>query len=108
MAARRSQTNAQPVPPSIQRQLQGGGVQMGHARALLGTPDRAFQEQLARRVAGIDQVDGLQLLRPPQWSIVSVAPLLGVHAHERHLQGKRVALGKIQHILAQIAVWRCE
>jgi ParB family transcriptional regulator, chromosome partitioning protein len=23
---------------------------MGHARALLGTPDRAFQEQLARRV----------------------------------------------------------
>jgi ParB family chromosome partitioning protein len=24
---------------------------MGHARALLGTPDRAFQEQLARRVA---------------------------------------------------------
>ncbi len=27
---------------------------MGHARALLGTPDRAFQEQLARRVVAED------------------------------------------------------
>src|SRR3990172_8110638 len=27
---------------------------MGHARALLGTPDRAFQEQLARRAATED------------------------------------------------------
>ncbi len=40
------------LPPSIQRQLQEGSLTMGHARALLGTPDRAFQEQLARRVAG--------------------------------------------------------
>jgi ParB family chromosome partitioning protein len=39
------------LPPSIQRQLQEGGISMGHARALLGTPDRAFQEQLARRAA---------------------------------------------------------
>jgi ParB family chromosome partitioning protein len=39
------------LPPSIQRQLQEGALTMGHARALLGTPDRAFQEQLARRVA---------------------------------------------------------
>ena len=27
---------------------------MGHARALLGTPDRAFQEQLARRIVAED------------------------------------------------------
>jgi ParB family chromosome partitioning protein len=27
---------------------------MGHARALLGTPDRAFQEQLARRAVNED------------------------------------------------------
>ena len=27
---------------------------MGHARALLGTPDRAFQEQLAKRVVDED------------------------------------------------------
>jgi ParB family chromosome partitioning protein len=27
---------------------------MGHARALLGTPDRAFQEQLAKRIVSDD------------------------------------------------------
>ena len=38
------------LPPSIQRAMQERKLSMGHARALLGTPDRAFQEQLARRV----------------------------------------------------------
>lgn len=38
------------LPPSIQRLLGEGRLDAGHARALLGTPDRAFQEQLARRV----------------------------------------------------------
>jgi len=37
------------LPPGIQRLLREGKVEAGHARALLGTPDRAFQEQLARR-----------------------------------------------------------
>ena len=39
------------LPPSIQRGLQERKLSMGHARALLGTPDRAFQESLARRIA---------------------------------------------------------
>ena len=38
------------LPPSIQKLVAEGQVSAGHARALLGTPDRAFQEQLARRV----------------------------------------------------------
>lgn len=38
------------LPASIQRFVRDGTLRMGHARALLGTPDRAFQEQLARRV----------------------------------------------------------
>lgn len=38
------------LPAAIQRLVQEGKLQEGHARALLGTPDRAFQEQLARRV----------------------------------------------------------
>ena len=42
------------LPPSIQRCLKDGTIRMGHARALLGTPDRAFQEQLARRVVAED------------------------------------------------------
>ena len=42
------------LPPSIQRSLKDRTIRMGHARALLGTPDRAFQEQLARRVVAED------------------------------------------------------
>ena len=38
------------LPPSIQRLVGEGRISAGHARALLGTPDRAFQEALAKRV----------------------------------------------------------
>jgi len=37
------------LPPSIQRLVRDGQLAAGHARALLGTPDRAFQEALARK-----------------------------------------------------------
>ncbi len=37
------------LPPSIQRQVAEGRLSAGHARALLGTPDRSFQEKMARR-----------------------------------------------------------
>ena len=37
------------LPPGIQRLVMEGALSAGHARALLGTPDRAFQETLARR-----------------------------------------------------------
>jgi ParB family chromosome partitioning protein len=39
------------LPAGIQALLADGRLTAGHARALLGTPDRAFQEQLARRAA---------------------------------------------------------
>jgi ParB family transcriptional regulator, chromosome partitioning protein len=42
------------LPPSIQRNLKERSLRMGHARALLGTPDRAFQEQLAKRAVAED------------------------------------------------------
>jgi ParB family chromosome partitioning protein len=42
------------LPPTIQRYLQEGALRMGHARALLATPDRAFQEQLAKRTVNDD------------------------------------------------------
>lgn len=42
------------LPPSIQRYVKDGSLRMGHARALLGTPDRAFQEQLAKRAVKDD------------------------------------------------------
>lgn len=39
------------LPPSIQHLLADGRLSAGHARALLGTPDRSLQEELAREAA---------------------------------------------------------
>jgi ParB family chromosome partitioning protein len=39
------------LPPAVQRLLADGRLSAGHARALLGTPDRTFQEQLAKVAA---------------------------------------------------------
>jgi ParB family transcriptional regulator, chromosome partitioning protein len=38
------------LPAGVQRAIADGEVTAGHARALLGTPDRGFQEDLAKRV----------------------------------------------------------
>jgi ParB family chromosome partitioning protein len=43
------------LPAGVQRALADGAISAGHARALLGTPDRSFQEELAKRIV----VDGL-------------------------------------------------
>ena len=45
------------LPPSIQKLVAEGQLTAGHAKALLGTPDRAFQESLARRTV----VEGLSV-----------------------------------------------
>jgi ParB family chromosome partitioning protein len=45
------------LPPAIQRLVAEGRLSAGHAKALLGTPDRAFQETLARRIVA----DGLSV-----------------------------------------------
>ena len=42
------------LPPTIQKLVGDGQLTAGHARALLGTPDRAFQEGLARRAVTED------------------------------------------------------
>ena len=38
------------LPPSIQRLVAENQIAAGHAKALLGTPDRVFQERLAREI----------------------------------------------------------
>jgi ParB family transcriptional regulator, chromosome partitioning protein len=43
------------LPAGVQRALADGTISAGHARALLGTPDRTFQEELAKRTVA----DGL-------------------------------------------------
>jgi ParB family chromosome partitioning protein len=37
------------LPPTVQKLVADGQLTAGHARALLGTPDRSFQEALGRR-----------------------------------------------------------
>jgi ParB family transcriptional regulator, chromosome partitioning protein len=39
------------LPATVQSLMADGRLSAGHAKALLGTPDRAFQDQLARRAA---------------------------------------------------------
>lgn len=38
------------LPPSILTMIAHGSLSAGHARALLGSPDRGFQEKLAKRI----------------------------------------------------------
>jgi ParB family chromosome partitioning protein len=40
------------LPPAVQKLVADGQLTAGHARALLGTPDRSFQEALGRRAVG--------------------------------------------------------
>jgi ParB family chromosome partitioning protein len=94
------------LPPAIQKLIQDDTLREGHARALLGTPDRAFQEQLARRAvkeglsvraveeavrahsAGPDKGDGRTattpttgVLRPP--GLLELEELLGDYLDTR-------------------------
>jgi ParB family chromosome partitioning protein len=45
------------LPPSIQRLVAENQLSGGHAKAILGTPDRAFQDALAKRIVA----DGLSV-----------------------------------------------
>jgi ParB family chromosome partitioning protein len=45
------------LPPSIQRLVAENQLAAGHAKALLGTPDRVFQERLAKQIVA----DGLSV-----------------------------------------------
>ena len=42
------------LPPAIQRSVQERKLSMGHAKALLASPDRGYQEELAKRIVEED------------------------------------------------------
>lgn len=50
------------LPGSVQRLVANGELSAGHARALLGSPDRAFQERLAEEIVA----DGLNVRQVEQ------------------------------------------
>ncbi len=110
------------LPPAIQRSLQEGKLSMGHARAILGSPDRSFQEVLAKRVVADDlsvraveelvrehqgtadpegghnsgngaAADSRRRLRPP--GLVELEELLGDHLETRVKISMGSARGKV-------------
>jgi ParB family transcriptional regulator, chromosome partitioning protein len=105
------------LPPSVQRLVAEDRLTAGHARALLGTPDRAFQEALARRAASEqlsvraveeavrerNQLDGPHepsrsrrgsgALRPP--GILELEELLGDHLSTRVRVDMRANRGRV-------------
>jgi ParB family chromosome partitioning protein len=65
------------LPPVVQRLLADGRLSAGHARALLGTPDRVFQEQLAKisadegwTVRGVEEAVRRGSIHPSQDQII--------------------------------------
>lgn len=97
------------LPPTVQRLVRDSSISMGHARALLGTPDRALQERLAKRVvaeglsvravedavrlpepgdqngdgsaSAVDRASATRRLRPP--GLLELEQLLGDHLETR-------------------------
>jgi ParB family chromosome partitioning protein len=92
------------LPPSVQKMVGEGMLSAGHARALLGTPDRAFQEHWARKAvadqlsvraieeavrernelggaAAYDRVEPQSRLRPP--GVLELEELLSTHLDTR-------------------------
>lgn len=62
------------LPPSIQQLLADGRLSAGHARALLGTPDRSFQEHVARRA--VDE----------GWSVRAVEEAIRLRQHGEQVE----------------------
>jgi ParB family chromosome partitioning protein len=70
------------LPPSIQRLVAENQLAAGHAKALLGTPDRAFQEQLARDIVarGLSVRDAEEAVRAHNEGGEAGAPDAGAEA----------------------------
>lgn len=73
------------LPAGIQRLLREGQLSAGHARALLGTPDRAFQESLARTIVteklSVREVE--ERVREHSGAVAPATPATGTGTGER-------------------------
>jgi ParB family chromosome partitioning protein len=106
------------LPPSVQKHVRDGALSMGHARALLGTPDRSLQEALASRAvregwsvraveeavrgpaattgtggSKVDPASATKPLRPP--GLTELEGLLGDHLDTRVAISMGAKRGKI-------------
>jgi ParB family transcriptional regulator, chromosome partitioning protein len=106
------------LPPAVQRMVAEGQLSAGHARALLATPDRALQEQLARTaveehwtvretedavrqppvdeaepIANVRALPGMPSLRPP--GLLELEGLLADYLNTRVSITMRGARGRV-------------
>ncbi len=75
------------LPAGVQRALADGAISAGHARALLGTPDRSFQEELAKRIVA----EGLTVRAVEE----------GVRRHASDAEPGAIAAENGSHVLAR-------
>jgi len=89
------------LPPSIQRMVRERQLSMGHARALLGSPDRAYQEQLARQIPKEDlSVRAVeQAVRAHNDEAAEAAPA-GVERAPRSRRQRPAGIAELEEMLA--------
>lgn len=90
------------LPPSIQRLVAENQLAAGHAKALLGTPDRVFQERLARDIVakGLSVREAEEAVREHNSAVEELAPATTA---ERAVPAKRLrppGLLELEELLA--------
>lgn len=97
------------LTPSIQRLIMDGQISAGHARALLGTSDKAFQETQARRVVAeglsvrvVEEAVRLREGSRPGGSVKRPAPT----AATNKATGKPASLLELESVLADLLATR--
>ena len=93
------------LPPSIQRLVAEGQLSAGHARGLLGTPDRAFQESLARKAVAeswsVRQVEDAIRLRSELEAGAPSTPAAGKDAKSNQGRLRPPGLLELEELLSE-------
>jgi len=95
------------LPAGVQRLLAEGVISAGHARALLSTPDRAFQEELAVRIAreGWSVRATEEAVRAKETSNQKLSQELNIAMVDAEIQDQQLeALASTEESAASIAV----
>lgn len=93
------------LPPAVQKLVAEGQLSAGHAKALLGTPDRAFLEHLARRAVTEsltvrDVEDAVRSRGELEDPSSSTAPIAGRSRPAGRRDGRDAGLLELEQLLA--------
>ena len=90
------------LPPAVQRLVSDGRISGGHARALLGTADRGFQESLATRVVkeGLSVRTVEEVVRD-RAALASMAPSAPLDAPRRRTPQRQPGMHELEELLSK-------